>query len=145
MDTNIYNKIRVFSDEFVNTIIEGNEPKNSGYEWVIEFYSIESMDRLNTTTILSLYDSNDEKVGYILYEHFGANSDHDVYFFTLTFGSVSIKDVYNVFDFKKLMNIIDEKEDGLALNMFWYMRDYAQQQIKDDVEAVRELAPRYKR
>lgn len=138
MNTNFLTNVNTFANEFVSTIMEGNDQASSGYEWDISFDMGFVKQDLTIETMLSLHNGDGEEVGHIVYDVVrGKNKRYD-YMTTFSFGDVVVyDDDQEEREFEIMKDIFDSCEDGLYDKICAYLHKYTMEQMEcgKDVEA----------
>ena len=143
MKANIMNNVKVFANEFISAIMEGNEQSSNGYEWQISYYrdSDEDEGALNTKALLSLYDGDGVGVGSIIYDILKIKSRY-TYTTTFLFEDVIIGDDETK-EFEEIKKAIDMCEEGLFDRMCAYLQKCAMEQMYNEEDLDYGWPPAY--
>ena len=133
MKTISMNNVTIFANQFVSTIIEGNDLCSSGYEWEMSYdrnYD-EDTNELYSKVMLSLYDGDGNGVGSIVYDIIRDEKCRYSYITTFLFDDVAIGDnsLDDLLQFTKIEKTINLVENDLFDKICAYLHKCAMEQI----------------
>lgn len=147
MDMNLMYKVKAFTNDFIDTIVEENEPASTGYEWDISFHNYDLRENMSyMKVVLTLCDGDGEEVGVILYDNVKDKQKGRIHkIITFSFGEVEVCDTEETSkEFEKIKNVINNCEIGAFDKMCEYVHKYAMKQMDLGKTSGFELAPTYK-
>lgn len=144
MKNNVATNIRVFANEFISTIMEGNDQMSSGYEWQILYCcEYDLINQLVINTLLALYDGDGEKIGDIRYEMVRNNKMQYMYEVLCDFGDGIVSDQEEE-EFERIVTWMNFCDEGLLDKICAYLHKYTQEQMESGKEDACSWPPIYK-
>ena len=146
MDMNLMYKVKAFTNDFIDTIVEEKEPVSTGYEWDISFHNNDDNEnKLYMKVVLTLCDGDGEEVGAILYDGVRDKQTGYTYTIMLSFGEVKVCNTEETSkEFEKIKKVINNCEMGAFDKICEYVHKYAMKQMDLGKTSGTEFAPSYK-
>ena len=144
MKANVMKSVKVFANEFISLIINGNENTSNGYEWQISYDDYyDGNDALHMKVDFVLYDYEGEECGELVYDI--VRNERMVYTYSTRFAFCDeiISDSEELEKFNEIKDVINMCEAGLYNKICAYLHKFAMEQMDSDECKDDNIPPSY--